>query len=99
VIDKINLLMPVKNADQSMKSAPVAEGGQEFAAYFKNALQEVNTLQLDADKASVKLATGQIDDIAPVVIATEKAAIALQLTVQVRNKVIDAYNDVMRMQV
>ena len=48
---------------------------------------------------SAKLATGKIEDISQVTIAAEKASIALQLTMQVRNKVMDAYQEVMRMQV
>lgn len=99
-MEKINLLSPVKAwTGNSVAGTAENTGGQNFAAVFKNALQEVNKLQLEADAASQKLATGKVDDIAPVVIAAEKASIALQLTVQVRNKIIDAYNEVMRMQV
>jgi flagellar hook-basal body complex protein FliE len=100
VISKVNLLLPVKNdVIKAAGNASNEYNGQDFAAFFSQALNNVNTLQTEANKASTKLATGQIDDIAPVVIATEKASIALQLTVQVRNKVVDAYNEVMRMQV
>lgn len=99
MIDKVNLLMPSSPFAAKTGEAISNEGGQPFAELFQNALQEVNKLQLDADVANAKLATGRIDDIAPVVIATEKASIALQLTVQVRNKMVEAYNDVMRMQV
>lgn len=100
MIDKINLLSSVKSlAGNSANGTEGSIGGQNFASIFKNALQEVNKLQLEADAASHKLATGKVDDIAPVVIAAEKASIALQLTVQVRNKIVDAYNEVMRMQV
>lgn len=100
MIDKINLLIPTKSvSEQSATGMPKESDGQEFAAFFQNALRDVNELQFAADAASQKLATGQVEDIAPVVIAAEKASIALQLTVQVRNKVIDAYNEIMRMQV
>jgi flagellar hook-basal body complex protein FliE len=99
MIDKINLLSPLKQIGTKTIEPVSGENGADFASFFQNALQEVNKLQLDADAANVKLATGTIEDIAPVVIATEKASIALQLTVQVRNKIIEAYNDVMRMQV
>jgi flagellar hook-basal body complex protein FliE len=99
MIDKVNLISPLKQIMTKANETVSGEGGADFASFFQNALQEVNKLQLDADAANVKLAAGKIEDIAPVVIATEKASIALQLTVQVRNKIVEAYNDVMRMQV
>ena len=46
----------------------------------------------------MKLATGEIEDISQVTIAAEKAAINLQLAIQVRNKALDAYQEIMRMQ-
>ena len=46
-----------------------------------------------------KLAAGELEDISQAVVASEKADIALQLTLQVRNKVVDAYQEIMRMQV
>jgi flagellar hook-basal body complex protein FliE len=60
---------------------------------------EVNNLQKEADAASEKLALGEISDIHEVGIATETAYLSLLLTVQIRNKILDAYHEVMRMQV
>lgn len=100
MIDKINLLMPAKSSsDKSAAVSGKGADGQEFSSYFQNALHEVNQLQFEASEALKNLATGRVEDIATVMIAAEKASIALQLTVQVRNKVIDAYNEIMRMQV
>ncbi len=62
-------------------------------------LEETNTLQVNADKMSVDFALGKIDNVADVMIAQEKASIALQYTVQLRNKLLDAYNEIMRIQV
>ena len=59
----------------------------------------VNEAQKNSDKAIQALATGKTDNVAEVMIATEKADIALKLMVQVRNKIIDAYQEVMKMQV
>ena len=42
---------------------------------------------------------GKIDNVADVMVAQEKASIALQYTVQLRNKLLDAYNEIMRIQV
>lgn len=72
---------------------------KKFSEYFNEALSNVNELQLKGQQASIDMAAGKVKDISQVVVATEKANIALQLTMQVRNKVIDAYQEVMRMQV
>lgn len=70
-----------------------------FGDTLKEAIQGVNQLQKDADKKMQDLATGKAKSIPDVMIATEKADIALKLMVQVRNKIIEAYQEVMRMQV
>ncbi|MCX7977402.1 MAG: flagellar hook-basal body complex protein FliE [Bdellovibrionaceae bacterium] len=71
----------------------------DFAKTLKDAIVSVNELQKAADKAAQNLATGKTDNIAEVMIASEKADIALRLMVQVRNKIIDAYQEIMRIQV
>lgn len=76
-----------------------ADGGKSFGQFFKEAMDGVNDLQVKAEQASVDLATGKIDDISQVVIAAEKATVALQLAIQVRNKVLESYQEMMRMQV
>lgn len=72
---------------------------KNFGEYLTNALDKVNQLQHESQQASIDLAAGKVQDLSQVVIATEKATIALQLTMQVRNKVVDAYQEIMRMQV
>lgn len=75
------------------------EAGQSFADTLKEAVNNVNQLHLEADHKAQELATGKTDDIAGVMLATEKADIALRAMVQVRNKIIDAYQEIMKMQV
>ncbi|MBT9139437.1 MAG: Flagellar hook-basal body complex protein FliE [Dehalococcoidia bacterium] len=70
-----------------------------FAAALKSALSDVNKLQLQADESVKKLAMGQGEDIHQVMIAVEQAKLAMQLTVQVRNKVVEAYQEISRMQI
>jgi len=72
---------------------------RSFADYINEALQNTNNLILQADRLSNEFAAGRIDDIHKVVLAIEKADIALQFTLQVRNKILDAYNEIMRMQI
>lgn len=70
-----------------------------FGDLLKKAVDEVNTLQQQSGDLKTKLVTGEIEDIHQVMIAAEKANLAFQLTMQIRNKVIDAYQEIMRMQV
>jgi len=80
-------------------TAPIESGTKNFGEFLTEALGEVNNLQNESAKASFDLAAGKLQDVSQVTIAAEKASIAIQLTMQVRNKVIDAYQEVMRMQV
>jgi flagellar hook-basal body complex protein FliE len=75
------------------------EGQKSFAETLKDAVQSVNQLQKNSDVQMEKLATGKAQSIPDVMIAAEKADIALRLMLQVRNKIIEAYQDVMKMQV
>ena len=54
---------------------------------------------MQAAKSSEAIATGQSQDISKVAMDIEEASLSLQLAVQVRNKVVDAYNDLFRMQI
>lgn len=95
---------PLKLAPVTMRGtndAQVTGTAEEkpFSEFLADALDDVNKLQLNADQASVDLAAGKLQDVSQAVIATEKATIALQLTMQVRNKIVDAYQEVMRMSV
>jgi flagellar hook-basal body complex protein FliE len=75
------------------------EPSQSFAASLQNAVNSVNTAQKDSDHQMQELATGKSQNIHETMIASEKADIALRLMVQVRNKMIEAYQEMMRMQV
>lgn len=74
-------------------------GDKSFADTLKNAISEVNQMQQVSNKKMQELSVGKTDNVADVMIASEKADIAMRVMVQVRNKVIDAYNEIMRMQV
>ena len=72
---------------------------KSFGSMLKESLNEVNKFQLDADKAVEDLATGKNKNIHETMIAISQADIALRMTMQVRNKVVDAYQEIMRMSV
>lgn len=70
-----------------------------FGEILSDAISRVNELEKESDKMSEKLAMGEADNLHEVVIATEKADLALNLAVQVRNKMVEAYEEIMRMQI
>lgn len=92
-------LMPVNSQIAGPDVVGSPSVGKPFGKFLSEAINDVNTLQNNAEKASIDLAAGKIQDVSQAVIAAEKASMALQLTMQVRNKVVDAYQEVMRMQV
>lgn len=81
---------------EKMQPEPQATG---FSDVFKNALKEVSAAQNVSDKKTDQLLTGEVKDVHEVMIASQKASLSLQMTMQVRNKVVEAYQEVMRMQV
>ncbi len=89
----------IDNANSNSNTNSVDQAGTSFAATLKEAIGQVNELQKTSDIKAQELATGKTDDIAGVMLAAEKADIALRTMVQVRNKIIDAYQEIMRMQV
>ncbi|AIY04090.1 flagellar hook-basal body protein FliE [Planococcus sp. PAMC 21323] len=70
-----------------------------FGQVLKDALKEVSAAQNESDKLTNQLITGEVQDVHEVMIASQKASLSLQMTMQVRNKVVEAYQEVMRMQV
>lgn len=75
------------------------QGNNKFAAFLKDAVEQVNEAQIMSDNKKEALASGQIDDLHDVMITAQKASITLETSVQIQKKVIDAYNEIMRMQV
>lgn len=73
--------------------------GNSFGSVLKNAIQDINKLQTDADKTIAKVQLEDASSIHEAMIALEKAGISFQVMMQVRNKILDAYQEVMRMQV
>ncbi|MEH7222554.1 flagellar hook-basal body complex protein FliE [Bacillus sp. JJ1566] len=72
---------------------------KEFSHLLKNAINNVNESQKTSDIMTEKLVKGENVDLHQVMIASQKASVSLQATLQIRNKVIEAYQEIMRMQV
>ena len=70
-----------------------------FMDLIKNYIDDVNEKQIDSDKTIERFLKGEEKDITKVVLSMEKADVSLQLFLQIRNKLVQAYQDIMRMQV
>ena len=70
-----------------------------FATLLQQSLERVDGLQHEADAAARAFALGQAPSVHDTMIAMEKADLSLRLTTKVRNKVVEAYQEIMRMQV
>jgi flagellar hook-basal body complex protein FliE len=88
--------LPVKT-QTSRKSAPTS-GQVSFDQWLHQSLGKVNQLQQQAGDAAQKLTTGENKDIHGTMIAMQKADIATSLMLEVRNKLISAYDEIKRMQ-
>ena len=95
----ITLVSQLSALRPSGSAAPVQSVGEGFADALKTAVSQVNDTQVAASHAIEKLQTGESRDLHEVMISLEKADISMRLMMQVRNKVIDAYQEIMRMQV
>lgn len=73
--------------------------GTNFYKYLKEELNKVNNTQIKAEQATMDLITGESTDIHQVMIATEEARLSLELAVQIRNKLVEAYQELTRLQI
>ncbi len=76
-----------------------SSGGEGFSDLLKNAVETVNSMQHEAGRLEDAVAKGENVNIHQAVIAGEKAGLSFRLLMQVRNKMVEAYQEVMRMQV
>jgi flagellar hook-basal body complex protein FliE len=96
-------LIPSTSALGGPKPARPTHPGQQPSVSFKDVLmkqlEQVNRLQQDAEMAIEDLVSGKRDDMDAVLIAKQKADIAFQMLLQVRNKMMDAYEEVKQIRV
>ncbi len=93
IVPGIKPLPPVPGSDRS----PTANGGINFGEVLNSMINSTNQMQQNSSQIGKLFAAGKIDDLHTVMIEGQKADLALQFMLQVRNKVLDAYNEIMRM--
>lgn len=89
------------NLEATKVSSPVTsyEAQQNFAATLKNAIASVNNDQIQSDSLTNKLINGEDVQLHEVMIGAQKASVTLNTTMEIRNKAVEAYQEMMRMQI
>ena len=98
ILDRSQILKDVHQATQSgAPAAPTPPPGGGFGSVLSNALQDVSATQGRAENLSVAYERGEVTDIAKVMLARQESGVAFEATLQVRNRLLSAYQDIMRM--
>lgn len=87
------------NGMSAPSTAEGSGGGNTFSQMLRDSLDQVNTHQSQADTAIKELVAGRTKNIHETMLAIERADASLKMAMQVRNKILDAYREIMRMQV
>ena len=98
IIDRSQLLQNLHAPDATAQAnAPAAGPAGGFTGALKSALDGVQATQAKAETLTVGYEKGQVMDVAKVMLARQEAGVAFEATLQVRNKLISAYQEIMRM--
>ena len=91
----------VANLTESIntKKTTPFEAQQSFSTFLKDSINSVNEAQIQSDQLTNKMANGENVDLHTVMIASQKASISLSATLEIRNKVVEAYQEIMRMNI
>jgi flagellar hook-basal body complex protein FliE len=96
MIDKVGNQPSLLPNLKHLKDTEQADG--QFENTLKSALNEINDLQKDAGDTTDAFLRGEITDLHQVTIATQKARLGLELLLEIRNKMVESYQEIMRMQ-
>jgi flagellar hook-basal body complex protein FliE len=96
ILDRSQLLQQVHTAS-TQETAPAQGAGSGFTDALKNALDGVSEVQKKSETLSAGYERGEVADIAQVMLARQESGIAFEATLQVRNRLLSAYQDIMRM--
>jgi flagellar hook-basal body complex protein FliE len=101
VVKDLEALTQELNLEQSGKTSQqeTTKGQKSFVDFLKEGVTEVNNLQVSADAKATDLATGKSENLHETMLAMSQAELSFNFMVQVRNKALDAYNQIMNMPV
>jgi flagellar hook-basal body complex protein FliE len=97
IIDKSQVLQQVHSGPSQSANLDSTKSEGGFSGTLKGALDSVNASQNRAEAISTAYETGQTQDVAKVMLARQEASVGFEATLQVRNKLLSAYQDIMKM--
>jgi flagellar hook-basal body complex protein FliE len=103
-ISGVGAIQPVQPLARTNSIGPVqgtskAEWTESFGEALDGAIEKVDDIQTKADKTVLGLSTGEVEDVHQVMIAMNEADIAFRMMLEVRNRIVDAYKEISRLQV
>ena len=101
MVENISGLGPIKpiKPEQTLGSSPSSKGSSKFKEVLGEFVEKMKDMQLNADESIKKLATGEIKDIHQVMGALAEADVSFKMMMTVRAKLLEAYKEIMKMQV
>ena len=100
-MNNINSIGPVGGPERIKKTAksqkPSPNEGVNFKDTLAGFMRDVNDMQIKADKSIEKMVSGEVNDVHQVMNTVQEANVAFNMMMEIRNKVMDAYKEVMRM--
>lgn len=100
-MDEINRIRSIIQQQEGPKQSQPTEGGEQssFKQTLENLVRDVNELQRSAEVATQNLVSGEAENIHQVMLAMNEADTSFRLMMEMRNKILEAYREIMRMQV
>ena len=89
----------VGKADAGIAAAGIGAAKPQFSSFLESAVAEVSDKMKAADAEKTKLFTGETNNLHQAMISMQEASVAFSLMVEVRNKLVESYQEIMRMQV
>lgn len=99
-MNDINPVGPIRDAQGPQKGAKAQPAGKKYPSFKKTLegyMDEVNKMQHKADASIEKMAAGEITDVHQVMNSVQEANLAFNMMMEIRNKMMDAYQEIMRM--
>ncbi|SFF95803.1 flagellar hook-basal body complex protein FliE [Desulfotomaculum arcticum] len=90
---------PIQDMSRVQQADPNSDSKTSFRDIFDSAINNLNDNQLKVEDTVKNFLTGEIQDIHTVIVAMEEAKLSMQLAVEVRNKLVEAYQEISRMQI
>ena len=97
-VSGLGAVAPAKPIDSSAGIAATSGPNSDFAGMLSKGLESVQASQANADNLAVQVANGTLSDPAQYTMAATEASLGLQLTMAIRNKAVEAFQEIMRMQ-